>query len=94
MNYFVTCYQSYIVLSIPTQEVMKVKSPLQLANPLRKQQMLATRAVGVVIAHHPPWLVLQPLYRPRHPSFIYDFGFCCSSTLIVRLKNKLSRKFW
>jgi hypothetical protein len=84
----------YIVLPIPTQEVMKVKSPLQLASPLRKQQMPATRAAGVVITHHAPWLVLQPLYRPRHPSFIYDFGFCCSSTPIVSLKNKLSRKFW
>jgi hypothetical protein len=94
MNYFVTCYQPYIVLSIPVHEVMKVKSPLQLASPLSKQQMLATRAAGVVIAHHPPWLVLQPLHRPRHPSVINDFGFCCSSTPIVRFKNKLSRKFW
>jgi hypothetical protein len=53
MKYFVTCYQTYIVLSIPTQAVMKVKTPPQLASPLRKQQMLATRAAGVVIAHHP-----------------------------------------
>jgi hypothetical protein len=68
--------------------------PRRLASPLCRQQMLATRATGVVIAHHPPWLVLQPLYKPRHPSFINDFSFCCSSMPIVRLKNRLSCKFW
>jgi hypothetical protein len=51
MKYFAICSQSYMVLFIPMQEVMKVKSPLQLAY---RQQMLATRAAGVAIAHHPP----------------------------------------